>query len=103
MLDRYPADDGSAYEGAVGIGAHTDWGVLTLLAQVCAAPSERTCPSSELRGAPKGLPSACFPTQDDVGGLEVCAADGAWLRADRAAPDTLLVNVGDMLQVYCRL
>ena len=38
MLDRYPADDGCAYDGAVGIGAHTDWGALTLLAQVCAAP-----------------------------------------------------------------
>eukprot|EP00315_Gephyrocapsa_oceanica_P034124 CAMPEP_0185443936 /NCGR_PEP_ID=MMETSP1365-20130426/48451_1 /TAXON_ID=38817 /ORGANISM="Gephyrocapsa oceanica, Strain RCC1303" /LENGTH=355 /DNA_ID=CAMNT_0028049581 /DNA_START=9 /DNA_END=1076 /DNA_ORIENTATION=+ len=64
----YPPVDDARYAEAIGLGAHCDWGALTLL------------------------------NQDEVGGLEVCAADGAWLPANCAGSDTLLVNVGDMLQ-----
>lgn len=67
-LLHYPPGKDARYDHAIGLGAHTDWGALTLL------------------------------VQDEIGGLEVCAADGEWLAAGRARSDTLLVNVGDMLQ-----
>ena len=36
---------------------------------------------------------------DPVGGLAVCAADGTWLEPD-APPDALVVNVGEMLELW---
>jgi len=64
----YPPEEDRRYERATGLAAHTDWGALTLLAQ------------------------------DEVGGLEVCTADGEWLPGNRVSDDSLLVNVGDMMQ-----
>jgi isopenicillin N synthase-like dioxygenase len=48
---RYPAHPADADEYSFGVGAHTDWGSITILAQ------------------------------DDCGGLEVCLPDGTWVPA----------------------
>lgn len=48
---RYPPHPADADENSFGVGAHTDWGSITILAQ------------------------------DDCGGLEVCLPDGTWVTA----------------------
>lgn len=48
-------------------GAHTDYGVITLL------------------------------TQDNIGGLEVCNAQGEWIAAP-PIEDSIVVNIGDLMQ-----
>jgi isopenicillin N synthase-like dioxygenase len=50
-----------------GVAEHTDYGLLTILAQ------------------------------DDLGGLEVAARDGSWIRID-PVPGTFVCNLGDMLE-----
>jgi isopenicillin N synthase-like dioxygenase len=64
-LLHYPPQPGPAPD-QLGCGAHTDYGLVTLLAT------------------------------DGNGGLEVQRRDGTWLAAT-AAPDVLVVNLGDML------
>ncbi|KAL4615554.1 hypothetical protein ACB092_07G134500 [Castanea dentata] len=57
-------------EIALGVGRHKDAGALTILAQ------------------------------DDVGGLEVKRkTDGEWVRV-KPTPDTYIINVGDIIQVW---
>ena len=48
---RYPPHPADADEYSFGVGAHTDWGSITILAQ------------------------------DDCGGLEVCLPEGTWVKA----------------------
>ena len=48
---RYPPHPADADENSFGVGAHTDWGSITILAQ------------------------------DNCGGLEVCLPDGSWVTA----------------------
>lgn len=68
-LLRYPRRPADAPAGQFGSAPHTDFGCLTLL------------------------------LQDDAGGLEVRAADGAWIPAPPAG-DALLVNTGDIVPVW---
>ncbi len=63
---RYPPRAAAAGADEFGAGAHTDWGAVTLLAQ------------------------------DEIGGLEVQGADGAWIAA-RPIPGSFIVNLGDMI------
>lgn len=66
---HYPPQPAAAeaQHNQIGAGAHTDWGLVTILAQ------------------------------DDIGGLEVCNADGDWVRATPLA-GSFVVNIGDLLQ-----
>jgi len=64
---HYPAGLPVTSATQLGAGEHTDYGSITLL------------------------------HQDEVGGLEVCGADGHW-RSAPAVPDALLVNTGDLMQ-----
>jgi isopenicillin N synthase-like dioxygenase len=76
---RYPgprtpaADQDPADQGPVdqGVGVHKDYGYLTLL------------------------------QQDDVGGLQVQAADGGWIDAT-TVPGSFVVNIGEMLEIATR-
>lgn len=68
-LLRYPPRPADAPAGQYGSAPHTDFGCLTLLAQ------------------------------DDAGGLEVRAADGAWIAAP-PVEGALLVNTGDLVPVW---
>ncbi|MBL7499490.1 isopenicillin N synthase family oxygenase [Frankia sp. CNm7] len=68
-INRYPprAETGAPLEGQFRVAPHTDWGVLTILDR-----------------------------QPGYGGLQVEARDGRWTDAPHE-PDTLTVNVGDLL------
>ena len=65
-LVHYPAQREDLGEDQFGVGPHTDFGVLTVLCQ------------------------------DDVGGLQVRDANGAWIHAP-PIEGTLVVNVADLL------
>jgi isopenicillin N synthase-like dioxygenase len=65
-LIYYPPQPPDMGDNQFGVSPHTDFGCLTLL------------------------------YQDDVGGLQVRAADGAWVTA-HPIPGTFVVNVGDLL------
>ena len=65
-LQYYPPRPADAADDHFNLAAHTDFGVLTVLAQ------------------------------DDIGGLEVQAANGEWIAAI-PIEGTLVVNVGDLL------
>jgi isopenicillin N synthase-like dioxygenase len=74
-LLHYPPIQQSPKAGQVRAGEHSDYGSFTLL------------------------------FQDEVGGLEVCTAQGEWIAAP-CIPDTILVNTGDLMQrwtnhVFC--
>lgn len=63
----YPAQVDAPLDGQQRLHAHTDFGAFTILYQ-----------------------------DSDLGGLEVLARDGSWLRVP-AIPGTFIVNLGDML------
>lgn len=74
-LLHYPPLQQVPKPGQVRAGEHSDYGSITLL------------------------------FQDEIGGLEVCTAEGEWIAAPYI-PDTLLVNTGDLMQrwtnhVFC--
>jgi isopenicillin N synthase-like dioxygenase len=74
-LLHYPPLEQLPKAGQVRAGEHSDYGSFTLL------------------------------FQDEVGGLEVCTAQGQWIAAP-CIPDTILVNTGDLMQrwtnhVFC--
>jgi isopenicillin N synthase-like dioxygenase len=66
-LLRYPPATAGAPDGAIGAGAHTDYGNLTLL------------------------------LTDDAGGLEVRTREGAWIVPPPLPPGAYVVNIGDCL------
>lgn len=66
-LLHYPPLEQLPKAGQVRAGEHSDYGSFTLL------------------------------FQDEVGGLEVCTAQGEWIAAP-CIPDTILVNTGDLMQ-----
>ena len=63
---KYPPHPANAIFNQLGAGAHTDWGGVTILAQ------------------------------DDVGGLQVKTAGGAWIEA-APVPNTFVINLGDLM------
>jgi isopenicillin N synthase-like dioxygenase len=65
-LLHYPPRPAGTPEAMIGAGAHTDWGAVTAL------------------------------WQDDVGGLEVAAADGSWLPMP-PIPGAFAINIGDLM------
>lgn len=65
-LLHYPPQTGPIDERQIGCGAHSDYGCLTILAQ------------------------------DDVGGLQLMNADGAWIEAP-PIPGTFVINLGDQM------
>ena len=66
----YPRIDSQDLKpGLVRCGEHSDYGTITFL------------------------------YNDDLGGLEVRAVDGSWLRA-KPLPGSILVNVGDLLEIF---
>lgn len=74
-LLHYPPVEREPQPGQVRAGEHSDYGSFTLL------------------------------FQDDVGGLEVCTAQGNWMAAP-SIPETVIVNTGDLMQrwtnhVFC--
>jgi isopenicillin N synthase-like dioxygenase len=64
---HYPAGLVPRSDAQLGAGAHTDYGSITLL------------------------------FQDEIGGLEVLGADGAWQPA-APVPDAALINTGDLME-----
>lgn len=66
-LLHYPPLNQTPLPGQVRAGEHTDYGTITLL------------------------------FQDDVGGLQVCTAEGEWIAAP-SIPGTIVVNTGDLMQ-----
>ena len=66
-LQYYPPHPRGAGDDRFGVAAHTDFGMLTVLAQ------------------------------DDVGGLDIQRPAGEWV-AMPPLPDTLVVNIGDLLE-----
>ena len=70
QLVYYPAMDRADHQvERFGAAAHSDFGVLTIL------------------------------MQDDLGGLQIKAADGGWIEAP-PIPDTFVCNIGDLLQMW---
>ena len=74
-LLHYPPLNQSPKLGQIRAGEHSDYGSFTLL------------------------------FQDEVGGLEICTAEGEWIEAPYV-PDTIIVNTGDLMErwtnnVFC--
>jgi len=66
-INHYPAQQGTPLEGQLRAGAHTDYGMLTIL-----------------------------NGENKAGGLQVLTRDGSWIGVE-TAPDTFVVNIGDLL------
>ncbi len=66
-INFYPAQDEAPQDSQLRAGAHTDYGLLTIL-----------------------------NGENVPGGLEVQTRNGEWLRVE-TAPDTFVVNIGDLL------
>jgi isopenicillin N synthase-like dioxygenase len=66
-INHYPAQSHAPLPGQLRAGAHTDYGLLTILSG-----------------------------EDKPGGLEVLTRQGTWIRA-KTEPDSFVVNIGDLL------